>query len=91
MTREVEAVHENGTLRPLEPLPLAEHQHVMVVITEAPKPLLRSYRDMAYLDAVKKELARMKRISTLEEIQEITSSDPGSWSEPIISEREERF
>ena len=91
MTREVEAVYENGTLRPLEPLPLEEHQHVMVVITEAPKLPLRSYRNMAYLDAVKKEVASMERIPTLEEIQEITSKDPGSWAEAIIAEREERF
>jgi predicted DNA-binding antitoxin AbrB/MazE fold protein len=91
MTREVEAVYENGSLRPLEPLPLAEHQHVMVVITEAPKRPLGSYRDMAYLDAVKKEVAKMERIPTLEEIQEITSRDASSWSESIISEREERF
>ena len=91
MTREVEAVYENGTLRPLEPLPLEEHQHVMVVITETQKLPVRSYRNMAYLDAVKKEVASMERIPTLEEIQEITSKDPGSWAEAIISEREERF
>src|SRR5258708_5680312 len=36
MTRRIEAVHENGMLRPLEPLALEEHQHVMVVISEAP-------------------------------------------------------
>ncbi len=35
MTKQVEAVYENGLLRPLEPLPLKEHQRVTVVITEA--------------------------------------------------------
>ena len=35
MVRKVEAVFENGVLRPLEPLTLAENQHVRVIITEA--------------------------------------------------------
>ena len=91
MTREVEAVCENGMLRPLEPLPLEEHQRVTVVITEAQTIPVRSHPDTAYLEAVKKEVAEMDRIPTLEEIHRITSNDPSSWAEAIISEREERF
>ena len=36
MTRQLEAVFEKGVLRPLEPLPLAEHQKVLVTIDDLP-------------------------------------------------------
>src|SRR6202050_2411602 len=37
MVRELEAVFENGLLRPLEPLSLTEKQRVHVRITDAPR------------------------------------------------------
>src|SRR5580692_6902849 len=36
MTNRVEAVYENGVLRPLEPLPLTEHQLVTVIVSDLP-------------------------------------------------------
>ena len=91
MTKQVEAVYENGFLRPLEPLALEEHQRVTVVITEAQSFPQLSHADLDYLEAIKKEVASMGRVPTLEEIHEITSKDPASWAEAIIAEREERF
>jgi predicted DNA-binding antitoxin AbrB/MazE fold protein len=91
MTRRVEAVYENGMLRPLEPLPLEEHQHVTVVISEARAAPERSHLDADYLAAVRAEVAAMGRIPTLEEIHKITAKDPSSWAEAISAEREERF
>ncbi len=96
MIRRVETVYENGVLRPLEPLPLAEHQHVTVIITEAqPVPEQpvseRSHLDAHYLAAVRAEVAAMGRIPTLDEIHKITSKDPSSWAKAIIEEREDRF
>src|SRR2546421_78769 len=35
MTKKLQAVYENGVLRPLEPLPLKEHQQVSVTISDA--------------------------------------------------------
>ena len=91
MTRRVEAVYENGMLRPLEPLPLEEHQHVTVVISEARAAPERSRLDADYLAAVRAEVAAMGPIPTLEEIHKITAKDPSSWAEAISAEREERF
>jgi predicted DNA-binding antitoxin AbrB/MazE fold protein len=88
MTKQVEAVYENGLLRPLEPLPLEEHQRVTVVITEAQPFPERSHPDSDYIEAVQKEVASMGRVPTLEEIHKITSKDPTSWAEAIIAERE---
>jgi predicted DNA-binding antitoxin AbrB/MazE fold protein len=59
MARQLEAVFENGVLRPLEPLALAEKQHVRVTITEADAPAPDSvnyrYPEMAWLAAHKRE------------------------------------
>ena len=39
MARQLEAVYEQGILRPLEPLVLAEHQRVHLTLEEAPASL----------------------------------------------------
>jgi predicted DNA-binding antitoxin AbrB/MazE fold protein len=91
MSKQVEAVYENGVLRPLEPLHLDEHQHVTVVISEVHAMTDRSHLDADYLAAARAEVAAMGRIPTLEEIHKITAKDPGSWAEAISEEREERF
>jgi predicted DNA-binding antitoxin AbrB/MazE fold protein len=37
MTRQVEAVFREGVLRPVEPLVLAENEHVLVTISNIPE------------------------------------------------------
>jgi predicted DNA-binding antitoxin AbrB/MazE fold protein len=39
----VEAIYENGVLKPIEPLPLKEHERVLVHIQPGETPLLRAY------------------------------------------------
>jgi predicted DNA-binding antitoxin AbrB/MazE fold protein len=56
MTRQVEAVYENGMLRPLEPLGLDEHQQVTLRIIDSSDDRLRSYLDLAYVESVTKEV-----------------------------------
>ena len=90
MTKQVEAVYENGVLRPLEPLPLAENQHVKVTISEASDDPLSSLIDHDFMERVKREVAAMQYIPTHEEVRQITAKDPGSWAEAIIAEREDR-
>jgi predicted DNA-binding antitoxin AbrB/MazE fold protein len=91
MAKSVEAIYENGLLRPLERLPLEEHQRVTVVITDAQPFPDRTHPDLDYLEGVRTEVASMGRVLTLEEIHEITAKDPTVWAEAIIAEREERF
>jgi predicted DNA-binding antitoxin AbrB/MazE fold protein len=91
MTKQVEAVYENGILRPLEPLPFEEHQHVTVVISEVHTALDRSHLDAEYLASVRADVAAMGRIPALADIHKITAKDPGSWAEAIGAEREERL
>lgn len=43
MTLTVEAIWENGVLKPVEPLPLKEHDCVRLTIQTGGTPLLRAY------------------------------------------------
>ena len=91
MTNHVDAVYENGVLRPLEPLPLEEHQRVRVTISSISGDSLASLVDQSFLEQARKEVAAAGYIPTHEEVREMTAKDAGSWSEAIIAEREERF
>jgi predicted DNA-binding antitoxin AbrB/MazE fold protein len=38
MTKQLEVVYESGVLRPLEPLPFAEQQHLVVTVSDELRP-----------------------------------------------------
>jgi len=88
-TNHVDAVYENGVLRPLEPLPLEEHQRVRVSVFSISGDSLASLVDQGFLERARKEVAAAGRVPTHEEIRRITAKDPTSWAETIIAERDE--
>ncbi len=49
MIKHVEAIYEKGVLRPLEPLPLDEHQRVSVTISDVPADPAAAFLDHEYL------------------------------------------
>jgi predicted DNA-binding antitoxin AbrB/MazE fold protein len=59
MVRELEAVFENGLLRPLEPLSLDENQRVRVTITDLPpeEKIRHRYPEQEWLAAHGREYA----------------------------------
>jgi predicted DNA-binding antitoxin AbrB/MazE fold protein len=57
MTNHVDAVYENGVLRPLEPLPLQEHQRVRVAISSISDDSLASLVDRGFLEQARQEVA----------------------------------
>ena len=69
MTKQVEAVYENGMLRPLEPLRLAENQHVRVTVSEISGDPLASMIDETFLEMAGKEVADAGHIPTHEEVR----------------------
>ena len=91
MTHTVEAIYEHGVLRPLEPLPLQEREHVSITVNAPRSEPRRAYRDLAYLEQVRKEVEAMGQIPSLEEVREMSSGDSSSWSDFIVAEREDRF
>ena len=90
-TNHVDAVYENGVLRPLEPLPLEEHQRVRLTVSSVSGDSLASLIDQSFLEQARKEVAAAGRVSTHEEVRRMAAKDPTSWSEAIIAERQERF
>lgn len=89
MTKQVEAVYENGALHPLEPLPLSEHQRVTVTVSDfvTGGP---TWLDLDYIERAKQEVAGMARIPTLDEVQQCLSKIPGSLTDDFAAEREDR-
>ena len=43
MTLTVEAVYENGVLKPTQPLPLKDQEKVRITVEQGDSPLLRAY------------------------------------------------
>jgi predicted DNA-binding antitoxin AbrB/MazE fold protein len=87
MHQQVEVVYENGVLRPLEPLPpeLWEHQHLTVTI-DTPGAL-EARLDAACIAAARKDA---DPTVTLEEVRTILAKVPGTLSEAVRAERDER-
>lgn len=87
MALQVDAVYENGVLRPLQPLDLEEHERVVVSVEKAsaePDGL-----DVEYINRIKTELGD-EPAPGLEEVRRRLSKIPGSMAEVIIAERGDR-
>ncbi len=80
MSKQLEAVYENGVLRPLQPLGLRDQQHVMVTVSEIPN----------YQAWAKAQLRELGPAPGLEAIQRQLASIPGSMSDFVTDERGER-
>ncbi len=48
MTVTIEAIYENGVLKPLQPLPWKEGERVQLVVREPSSPLLQAYGIMGF-------------------------------------------
>lgn len=87
-------MYENGVLRPLEPLPFEEHERVTVTVasglavSDGP---LAPYLDREFAKELRTQLAAMPSPPSIEDVLAITARDAESWSDLIISEREERL
>ncbi len=88
MVQQVDAVYENGLLRPLEPLDLANSQRVRITVATAEAG--RAKRDLQLLERVRAEVAGMTSIPSLEDVQRMLSVIPGSLTEDFAAEREDR-
>ena len=87
MEKSFEAVYENGVLRPLEALTLANRQHVQVTIATIPN----ANDDVAaYFDPAEWEASKTDNVS-LAEVRAATSSIRGSLADAVIASRDERF
>ena len=86
MSLRVEAVYENGVLKPLEPVDLPESERVTLLISRRPG---RALLDQDLVERAKAEVAVMKHRPSIEEVRRALSKIPGSMVPDVIAERED--
>jgi predicted DNA-binding antitoxin AbrB/MazE fold protein len=87
MAREIDAIYENGVLRPLEPLDLEEQQRVRITIDNG--DLLANLLDTAFMEWCARKAAG--DVPSIEEVRQMLSKIKGSMADVVIAERDERF
>ena len=87
MVRELDAIYENGLLRPLEPFALSESQRVRITISDGADTSVQRLMDHALLEEVRAEVARMQRHPTINEVREALSTIKGNMSDVVMEER----
>jgi len=85
MEQKVEAVYENGLLRPLRPLSLKEAEHVTLTISDASTDLSR--RDLDIVERARKELRAFGTVPSIDELRSALAVIPGNLSEDIVRDR----
>jgi predicted DNA-binding antitoxin AbrB/MazE fold protein len=88
MSKSVQAVYENGVLRPLESLALKEHQRVTVILSELPTE--PGEEDWLDLECVRLCAADADESISVETVRHALSKIPGSLTADFIAERAER-
>jgi predicted DNA-binding antitoxin AbrB/MazE fold protein len=86
MTETVQAIYENGVLRPLSPLNLREEEQVTLTLARS-EDGIADWEDGDCYEACKKEADESV---TLEQVQKALSKIPGSLTVDFIAERDER-
>jgi predicted DNA-binding antitoxin AbrB/MazE fold protein len=87
MIQQVEAIYENGVLRPLAPVALNESQRVKITIVGPDAS--QSLFDTELLERARAEVSAMKDLPTIEEVRAQLSTIPGSVADAVAAEREE--
>lgn len=89
MSLQVDAIYENGVLRPLQPLDLTEHEHVRVSVVKTAASG-RSSLAVEYIERLRREQQDAEPAPGLDEVRRRLAKIPGSMAADIIAERGER-
>jgi predicted DNA-binding antitoxin AbrB/MazE fold protein len=87
MIEHVEAVYENGLLRPLGPVHLNESDRVRLSISKSEQDPLADLLDHEFIAYARAEVATMGPIPSMEDVRHRLSKIEGSMAEFIIAER----
>ena len=88
MPVQVEAVYENGVLRPLQPLALREHERAIVSVSGV--TATRSALAVENIERIKRQVEAEGPAPGLEEVRRRLAKIPESMSALIIAERGDR-
>lgn len=84
----VDAVYENGVLRPLQPLDLTEHEHVTLSITIVSHDTGPRV-DLEFIERLRQGLLSAGPPPGIEEVRRRLARIPGSMAADFITERED--
>ena len=87
---QVEAVYQHGMLKPLQPLDLAENEHVSLVVTTSTPTPDACHRDAEFTESLRSALQDAAPAAGLDEVRRRLSKIPGTLTADFIAEREDR-
>jgi predicted DNA-binding antitoxin AbrB/MazE fold protein len=87
MRKSLQAIYENGVLRPLEPLGLQEHQQVAITVSEL--PVARPEEEWLDVDCLQQAVREADDSVSLEAVREALGKIPGSLTADFVAERDE--
>ena len=90
MSVQVDAVYQNGILRPLQPLHLPENERVVVTVSSVSNTLGFGQVDTEYVEGLVQRLAGAESAPGLQEVRRRLSKIPGSMAADFAAEREDR-
>lgn len=85
MEQKVEAVYENGVLRPLGPVSLHEAEKVTITISDP--AAAHSRRGLDIVERARQEVAAFGKVPSIEELRAALAAIPGNLSEDVVRER----
>jgi predicted DNA-binding antitoxin AbrB/MazE fold protein len=86
MRKQIQAIYENGVLRPLEPLNLDESQRVTITIADAGE----GEEDLVDPAFTQWCAEQSRNAPSLEEVCQALAKIRGSMADVVIAERDER-
>jgi predicted DNA-binding antitoxin AbrB/MazE fold protein len=89
MSVQVDAVYQNGILRPLQPLHLPENERVVVTVSPAAQALGFGQGDTEYLEGLRRKPIGAEPAPGLEDVRRRLSKIPGSMAPDFAAERED--
>ena len=87
---QIDATYENGLLRPLQPLDLAEHERVVLSVSRTAPAPDRSGPALEYIESIRTETRDAEPVPSLEEVRRRLAKIPGSMADEIIAARGDR-
>ena len=87
---QVEAVYEHGMLKPLQPLDLAENEHVSLLVTPTTRTSGAWQADVQFTESLRTTVQDAGPAPGLDEVRRRLSKRSGTLTADFIAEREDR-
>lgn len=87
---QIDAVYENGVLRPLQQLDLTEHEQVVISVARKSPVPIRSSLALEYIERLRREMGNAGPAPGLAEVRRRLTRISGSMADEIVAARGDR-